>query len=66
MKQNELRGIFIKINTFSQYFMATLNQKKNVGKLPAWWQYWKYCSSAEKQFSEECDKKFFRYQVSLS
>lgn len=30
MKQNELRGIFIKINTFSQYFMATLNQKKKI------------------------------------
>lgn len=30
MKQNELRGIFIKINTFSQYFMATLNQKKKM------------------------------------
>lgn len=28
MKQNELRGIFIKINTFSQYFMATLNKTK--------------------------------------
>lgn len=30
MKQNELRGIFIKINTFSQYFMATLNKKKKM------------------------------------
>lgn len=50
MKQNELRGIFIKINTFSQYFMATLNQKKKMFE--------NYQLDDNIENTEECDKIF--------